>query len=192
MRLVNAGYFVQWFDVGFFLYRLLVWSLGRILLPSFFFCFARHRYAGDLEVALRSLALHILIALVALGDDAFSSSSSSPSSSSSSPESELVPAATSEASSSPCPAAPTSPADAGTRSAPFEAAAAAAAEAVLVVLLWSVAVTAGAAAAAAVDGEAADGELTAVVPFDALGAVVAPSTMPKLPTVASEKEDGTG
>ncbi|CAN0144766.1 unnamed protein product, partial [Ectocarpus fasciculatus] len=34
------------------------------------------RYAGDLEVALRSLALHILIALVALGDDSFSSSSS--------------------------------------------------------------------------------------------------------------------
>ncbi|CAM9611474.1 unnamed protein product [Ectocarpus sp. 12 AP-2014] len=33
------------------------------------------RYAGDLEVALRSLVLHILIALVALGDDSFSSAS---------------------------------------------------------------------------------------------------------------------
>ncbi|CBJ28390.1 hypothetical protein Esi_0104_0093 [Ectocarpus siliculosus] len=33
------------------------------------------RYAGDLEVALRSLVLHILIALVALGDDASSSAS---------------------------------------------------------------------------------------------------------------------
>lgn len=32
-----------------------------------------HRYAGDLEAALRSLVLHILIGLVALGDDAPSS-----------------------------------------------------------------------------------------------------------------------
>ncbi|CAM9778538.1 unnamed protein product, partial [Ectocarpus sp. 12 AP-2014] len=33
------------------------------------------RYAGDLEVAFRALVLHILIALVALGDDSSSSAS---------------------------------------------------------------------------------------------------------------------